>query len=111
MLISTRQKNTGQKVTKKIDVFLIPSISIGYIKFMKSPTSLLTLIPAAGLVPVRAATQTKPLFAARASETSLTRRETCGQPNTDESFLRTTGSWLVTEDEYFPFDADSFEER
>jgi len=78
---------------------------------MKSPLSLMTIVPAAGLVPIRAATPSEPRIDARVSQDSVARPEVCGPAKAEASLLRAAANWLVTEDEYFPFDADSFEER
>ncbi len=56
----------------------------------------MTIVPAASMVQGNA-TQSRPPVVARPCEVSLDSKP--------------TASWLVVEDEYFPFDADSFEER
>ena len=60
----------------------------------------MTIVPAAGLLPGLAAEASKPRSLARSSEALA--RESCDLP---------ARNWLFVEDEYFPFDADSFDER
>jgi len=36
---------------------------------------------------------------------------TSSKPNGRDALPKFSGDWLYAEDEYFPFDADSFEER
>lgn len=64
--------------------------------------SFMTLIPAAG--PVPAWPQSPPLLIARSSQESQARCK-------DKPVNTPAGNWLYMEDEYFPFDADGFEER
>jgi hypothetical protein len=78
---------------------------------MELRTPIMTIVPAAGLTPLQPPIQSKRLSSARSSEESPARRESRGLPKSGDSSHNSTANWLVTEDEYFPFDADSFEER
>jgi hypothetical protein len=69
---------------------------------MKSQASLMTIVPAAGLTPGQAANKPNSVFTARSFDHSVARPEVCDQP---------AKNWLFIEDEFFPFDADGFEER
>jgi hypothetical protein len=55
----------------------------------------MTIVPAASLIPEQPATPS----------------EIPGLPKSGESLHKLAASWLAVEDEYFPFDADSFEVR
>ena len=77
-----------------------------YIKYMKSRASLMTIVPAAGVLPGQPVAQSEPLFVARPCEDALARLEDPGLPKSAESLYQSNASWLAVEDEYFPFDAD-----
>lgn len=80
---------------------------------MKPQTHLMPIIPAAGLLAVQAHT----LFIARTSGSHFCPATTSApvsshaKPGEQGGLNKAGGDWLYTEDEYFPFDADSFEER
>ncbi len=78
---------------------------------MELRTPIMTIVPAAGLTPLQLTGQAKRLSTARSAEDSHFRRESLGLPKSGNASQNSTANWLVTEDEYFPFDADSFEER
>jgi hypothetical protein len=71
------------------------------IKYMNSPCSFSRIVPAAG-----------PLSppAAPSAPTSFLRRPEL-HPHLPAPGDKPSGDWLFTEDDYLPFDADSFEER
>ena len=75
--------------------------------------SALQFVPGAGplarLLSLREARQ--PVAISQPSQLVSGRCEPCDQSDLDESHPTFVGSWLVVEDEYFPCDADSFEER
>jgi hypothetical protein len=86
---------------------------MGYIKYMKPQAPLMPVIPAAGPL----AAQAHSLFIVRSSGFKLCPSSTPAhavaqaKPNGQGGLNKFGGDWLYAEDEYFPFDADSFEER
>ena len=67
------------------------------------------VIPAAGPL----AAQVHALFIARSSGSQLcpSNSPSSAKTNGQGAMPKFGGDWLYAEDEYFPFDADSFEER
>jgi hypothetical protein len=80
---------------------------------MKSQGHLMPVIPTAGPLAGHALTR----FIARSSVFRFCAPKTPARPvsiaktNGQEAQSKFGGDWLYAEDEYFPFDADSFEER
>lgn len=76
------------------------------IYYMNSPNSRMKIIPAAGAMPVPGS------FLSRLSALSLPGRFcACGKLQGNLPGEGSSSDWLFPEEEYFPFDADSFEER
>lgn len=75
---------------------------------MRTRISAMTIVPPAGVLPTPAAIQPVRYLFARSCQD---RRAINGQPKSDESAPKSAVNWLFAEDEYFPFDADTFEER
>ncbi len=78
---------------------------------MKLRVPFSTIFLATGLLPSQAMRQSEPLFNAQSSEDSLARSKGRDEPPSADSTYKSGGNWLFNESEYFPFDADSFEER
>jgi hypothetical protein len=86
---------------------------MGYIKYMKTQAHLMPVIPAAGPL----AAQAHSRFIVRSSGLQLCPSSSSAsavagaEPNGQGTLTKFGSDWLYAEDEYFPFDADSFEER
>jgi hypothetical protein len=75
--------------------------------------SALQLVPGAGLLAWLLSLREARQAVAKSQQSQLVsgRCQPCGESDPDESHPTFVGNWIVVEDEYFPCDADYFEER
>ena len=74
---------------------------------MKPQVPLMPVIPAAGLLSAHLRAEANIRFVARSSSGTAS----CPDSPLDRAPHKSGAEWLYAEDEYFPFDAGSFEER